>query len=87
MLVHYWITLTKLEINWSDALNVSLSNIDFVAWVRVRLQNMLSVKVEEKEILMGKIIWGDRKLEDSVSRKLRTSSDGSYRSMSILVTK
>ena len=45
---------------------------------------MLSVRVEEEEILVGKIVWGDRKLEDSVSRKLLTSSDDSYLSRSTL---
>ena len=28
-----------------------------------RLQNMLSVKVNKEEILVGKIIWGDKKCE------------------------
>ena len=69
---------------WSDMLDVRLANIDFV--VQVRLQSILSVKVEGKEILMVKIIGGDRKLEDSVSRKLQASSDDSYLSMSMLVT-
>ena len=35
---------------------------------------MLPIRVQEEEILVGKIILGDRKLEDGVSRKLLTSS-------------
>lgn len=41
---------------------------------------MLSIRV----ILVGKIIWGERKLEDSVSKKLSGSLDDSYLSKSIL---
>ena len=55
---------------------------DFV--VRVRLDNMLSIRVSKEDILVGKIIWADRKLEDSVSRKLLTSSDESYLNRLIL---
>ena len=29
------------------------------------IQNMLSKRVDKEKILVGKIIWGDRKLEDS----------------------
>ena len=67
---------------WSDTIDVRLPDTDFVVWVR--LQNMLSIRVDEEEILVDKIVWGDRKLEDSVSRKLLTSSDDSYLSRSIL---
>ena len=41
---------------------------------------MLPIRV----ILVGKIIWGERKLEDSVSKKLSGSLDDSYLSKSIL---
>ena len=68
---------------WSDTVDVRLPDTDFVVWIR--LQNTLSLtKVDEEEILVDKIIWGDRKLEDSVSRKLWTSLDDSYLSRSIL---
>ena len=45
---------------------------------------MLSIRVGKEEILVGKIIWADRKLEDTVSRKLLTSSDESYLNSLIL---
>ena len=45
---------------------------------------MLSIRADKEEILVGNIIWGDRKLEESVSRKLLASSDDSYLSRSIL---
>ena len=67
---------------WSDAVDVTLPDIDFVVWLR--LQNMLSIWVDEEAILVGKTTWGDRKLEDNASRKLLTSSDDSYLSRSIL---
>ena len=67
---------------WSDTVDVRLQEIDFVVWVR--LQNLLSIRVDKEEILVGKFIWGDRKLEDTVSRKLLTSSDDWYLSRSIL---
>ena len=38
------------------------------------IQNMLSNRVDKEKILVGKIIWGDRKLEDSVLRTLLVSS-------------
>ena len=71
--------------NWgrsSDTIDVRLLDIDFVAWVR--LQNMLPTKVDEEENLIDKIIWGDKKLENSVSKNLLVSSDDSYLSRSIL---
>ena len=67
---------------WSDTIDARLSDIDFVVWVR--LKNMLSIRVDEEEILVGKVIWDDKKLEDSVSRKLLTSSDDSYLKKSVL---
>ena len=46
---------------------------------------MLSIKVEEKlEILVCSNMRGDRKLDESVSTKLLTTSDVSYRSKSML---
>ena len=60
---------------WSNTVDVRSQNIDLVVWVR--LQNMLSIRVDEEESLGEKIVWGDRKLEDSVSRKLLTCSDDS----------
>ena len=45
---------------------------------------MLSIRVNEEKSLVGKIIWGGRKLEDIISRKLLTGLDDSYLSSSIL---
>ena len=45
---------------------------------------MLSIKVDEEKILEGKIISGDREVEDNVLRKLWTSSDDLYLSWSVL---
>ena len=56
---------------WSDTVDVRLPDIDLI--VSKRLQNMLFIRVHEEEILVDKIICGDRKLEDGVSRKLLTS--------------
>ena len=71
---------------WPVTVYVRLPNIDFVVGVRLQnmLQNVLSIRVGEKEILVGKIIWGDKKLENSISRKLLTSSGDSYFSRPIL---
>ena len=66
---------------WSDTVDLRLPDIDFV--VRVRLQNIL-FRVEAEEILVDKIILGDRKLEDSVSRKPLRNSEDSYLGRSIL---
>ena len=53
--------------------------------LKVTLQKMLSIKVEEEsEILVGSNMRGDRKLDESVSTKLLTRSDVSYCSNSIL---
>ena len=68
---------------WSDTIDVRLPDVDFVVWVRI--QNMLFIRVDVEEILVDKIIWGDTKLEDSVSRKLLASSDDSYLSRSIKI--
>ena len=47
--------------------------------LKVILQKMSSIKVEQKlEILVGSNIRGDRKLDESVSKKLLTGSDVSY---------
>ena len=47
--------------------------------LKVILQKMSSIKVEQKlEILVGSNIRGDRKLGESVSKKLLTGSDVSY---------
>ena len=45
---------------------------------------MLSIKVDEEKILVGKIISGDREMEENVLRKLWTSSDDLYLSWSVL---
>ena len=74
-------TLPKNWGRWSDTVGVRLPDIDFNVWVR--LQNMLSVKRDKEEILVGKIIYGDKKLEDSVLRKVLANSDDSYLSRSI----
>ena len=53
--------------------------------LKVTLQKMLSIKVEkELEILVGSNMREDRKLDESVSRKLLTGSDVSYCSKSLL---
>ena len=50
----------------------------------LKLQKMLSIKVEEElEILVGSNMRGDRKLDESVSAKLLTSSDVSHCSKSM----
>ena len=47
--------------------------------LKVILQKMSSIKVEQKlEILVGSNIRGDRKLNESVSKKLLTGSNVSY---------
>ena len=47
--------------------------------LKVTLQKMLSIKVEEElEIFVGSNMRGDRKLDESVSTKLLTGSDVSY---------
>lgn len=56
-------------------MDVMLPDIDFVLWAR--LQNMLSTKVDVEEILVGKIIWGDKELNKSILRKFLLSSDNS----------
>ena len=49
-------------VRWSDTLDVRLPDIDFVVWVR--LQNIFSIRVD-KDILVGKIMWGDEVIENS----------------------
>ena len=45
---------------------------------------MLSISVEVLEILVGRSIWGNKKLELSVSIKLLIESESSYFNKSIL---
>ena len=45
---------------------------------------MLSINVEVLEILVGRSIWGNKKLELSVSIKLLIESESSYFNKSIL---
>ena len=53
--------------------------------LKVTLQKMLSIKVEEElEILVGINMREDRKLDESVSTNLLTGSDVSYCSKSML---
>lgn len=51
-------------VRWSDTADIRLRDIDFFVWVR--LQNMGSMKVDDEEILVGKIIWG-KKIVKAVS--------------------
>ena len=53
--------------------------------LKLTLQKMLSIKVEEElEIFLGSKMRGDRKLDESVSTKLLTGSDVSYCGKSML---
>ena len=45
---------------------------------------MLLNKVDMEKILVNKIIWEDKKLEESISRKLLTGPDDFYLSRSTL---
>ena len=54
---------------------------DIAVWKNYKI---CYLRVDKEEILIGEIIWGDRKLEGNVLRKLLTSSDDSYLSRSIL---
>ena len=71
--------------NWgrqSETVDVELPDIMFE--LKVTLQKMLSIKLEEElEILIGSNMRGDKKLDESVSTKLLTSSDVSYCSKSM----
>ena len=59
--------------------------LDIMSNVKVTLQKMLSIKVEEDlEILVGSIMREDRKLDDSVSINLLTGSNVSCFSRSML---
>ena len=61
---------------WSVTENVRWPDIDFLVWVR--LQFVLPIKINKKQILAGRIVHGDEKLEEGVSRKLLTSLDDQY---------
>ena len=59
--------------------------LDIMSNVKVTLQKMLTIKVEEDlEILVGSIMREDRKLDDSVSINLLTGSNVSCFSRSML---
>ena len=59
--------------------------LDIMSNVKVTLQKMLTIKVEEDlEILVGSIMREDRKLDDSVSTNLLTGSNVSRFSRSML---
>ena len=68
---------------WSETVDVKLPDIMFE--LKVTLQKMLSIKVEEElEIIVVSNMIGDNKLDENVSTKLLTGSDVSYCSKSML---
>ena len=72
----YW-TLTEVEtqIQKEDTLPGIL--------LEIRLQNILYIKVDVAEILVGSSICGSKKFDESVSTKLFTCSQFSYFNKSI----
>ena len=67
---------------WSE--NVDLTLPDSISSTEVEFEKMLSINVEVLEILVGRSIWGNKKLELSVSIKLLIESESSYFNKSIL---
>ena len=67
---------------WSE--NVDVTFPDSISLKELEFEKMLSVNVEVLEILVGRSIWGNKKLELSVSIKLLVESESSYFNKSIL---
>ena len=64
--------------------NVDVTLADLVSSKEVRFEKILSINVDVLEILVGKNIRGNKKLELRVSIKLFTESEISYFNKSIL---
>ena len=64
--------------------NVDVTLTESISSKEVEFENMLSINVEVLEILVGISIWGNKKLELSVSTKLLIESESSYFNKSIL---
>ena len=67
---------------WSENVDVTLP--DSISLKELEFEKMLLVNVEVLEILVGRSIWGNKKLELSVSIKLLIESESSYFNKSIL---
>ena len=67
---------------WSENVDVTLP--DSVSSKEVEFEKILSIKVDVLEILVGKNIRGNKKLELRVSIKLFTESEISYFNKSML---
>ena len=67
---------------WSENVDVTLP--DSISSEEVEFEKMLSINVEVLEILVGRSIWGNKKLELSVSIKLLIESESSYFNKSML---
>ena len=57
---------------------------DYISSKEVEFEKMLSINVEVLEILVGRTMWGNKKLELCVSIKLLIGSESSYFNKSIL---
>ena len=67
---------------WSENVDVTLP--DSISSKEAEFEKMLSINVEVLEILVSRSIWGNKKLELSVSIKLLIESESSYCNKSIL---
>ena len=67
---------------WSENVDVTLS--DSISSKEVEPEEMLSINVEFLEIVLGRAIWGNKKLELNVSIKLLVKSESSFFNKSIL---
>ena len=67
---------------WSENVDVTLT--DSISSKEFRFEKILSINIDVLEILVGKIIRGNKKLELRVSRKLFIESEISYFNKSIL---
>ena len=67
---------------WSENVDVTLP--DSISSKEFRFEKILSINIDVLEILVGKIIRGNKKLELRVSRKLFIESEISYFNKSIL---
>ena len=67
--------------------NVDVTLTDSISSKEVNFENMLPIDVEVLEILVGKSIWGNKKLEVSVSIKLLIESESSYFSIKVSMLK
>ena len=61
-----------------------MTSPDLISSKEVEFEKMLLINVEVLEILVGRSIWGNKKLELSVSIKLLIESESSYFNKSIL---